>query len=228
MLMASKVEPRSTKNGSSTWPAKTLPPPGSALDRLVGDRVVVGERLGPDVVRRRGQALGQQLVAHLMAALVALAPDRVGLHEVELRVVDRADARQRVEERVRVADLGLELEPVADVVLAVAGVVDVEVVRRPIVEAVEVRAAGRILERDPVADQGHRPWSVGGHEGVDVGVVRRRVERRQWRFAVARSRAGSNREHACRKRRQQRHRQDRELAHEAAPPWEVVGRHDLL
>jgi hypothetical protein len=45
---------------------------------------------------------------------------------------------------------------------------------------------------------------------------------------VAGARAGRNREDACRKRREQRHRQDRELSHEAAPPWEVEGHHNPL
>ena len=127
------------------------------LDRLRGDGVVVRDRLRPDVVRRDRQvARDASRDRAPCRLLVRLARDGVGLHDVELRVVDRGDAGQRVEERVRVADLGLELEPVADVCVAVAGVVDVQVVARAVVEPVEVRAA----RRDPRTGSSWRPPSA--------------------------------------------------------------------
>jgi hypothetical protein len=74
-----------------------------------------------------------------------VARDVVGLDEVEVRVVQRADRRGGVEERVRVPDLGVEAELVADVRLAVAGVVDVDPVLGGVVEPVEVRVSGRLV-----------------------------------------------------------------------------------
>ncbi len=124
--------------------------------RRARDGPVVRERLRADVVRRDGQVGAEHRAAGLPAVAVRLAHDRVGLLHVELRVADRRDARQRVQERVLVEDLRLELEPVADVEPAVAGVVDVEVVPRAVVEAVEVRPACGILERDPVRDDRER------------------------------------------------------------------------
>ena len=158
------------------------------LDRLRGDGVVVRDRLRPDVVRRDGHVTRDAVdVDQAPALVVVLTRDVVELLDVELRVVDRGDARQRVEERVGIADLGPELEPVADVVVAVARVVDVQVVRRPVVEAVEVRAPGRILERDPVGDDRQRVGRVGRDEGIDVGVVRGGIDRRERSLAVGRA-----------------------------------------
>ena len=176
------------EEGVVDLPGERQAPAGNALDRLGGDRVVVGDRLRPDVVRRDRRVGQQRLgVDELALRVVGLALERVELLDVELRIGDRAHARQRVQERVRVADLGPELPLVADVVVAVARVVDVDVVRRPRVEAVEVRPAGRILERDPVGDDRQRILRIIGRVRVEVGVVGRRVDRRERRLAMARS-----------------------------------------
>ena len=51
---------------------------------------------------------------------------------------------------------------------------------------VEVGPAVRLLEREPVRDEGDVVGVVRTEEGVDVGVVHRRVVEEQWRLAVAR------------------------------------------
>ena len=67
----------------------------------------------------------------------------------------------------------LELPAVGDVLAPVTGVVDLDVVARLRVELAEVRAAGRILERDPVRDDREAARRVRRGERVDVGVVGR-------------------------------------------------------
>ena len=127
------------------------------------------------------------LLTDLLAVPVPLTGDVVGLHDVELRIVEARDSGQRVQERVLVPDVRLELELVTDVVLPVTRVVDVDVVVGAVVEPVEVRTARRILERDPVRHHRQLPGGVVRRERVDVGVVRGRVERRVRGFAVARA-----------------------------------------
>ena len=123
-----------------------------APDRLVGEHVVVGHRLRPDVVRGHGQVACEHVVRHLVSVPVVLDRDHVGLVLVQVGRVDRVDRRGRIQERVGVPDVVLEREQEPNVGPAVAGVVDVQPVPRTLVELVEVRPSGRILERDPVGD----------------------------------------------------------------------------
>ena len=71
--------------------------------------------------------------------------------------------------------LGAEAELVGDVRLAVAGVVDVDLVQDVVAELVEVRAAGRLLQRDVVGDQRDRARVIRADERVHVGTVGDRV-----------------------------------------------------
>ena len=81
---------------------------------------------------------------------------------------------------------GLELEPVVDVGLAVAVVVDLDLVADGRVEREEVRTAGRLLERDVVGDDRQLRRVTRVEERVQVGVVGRRIVGDERRFAVAR------------------------------------------
>ena len=119
------------------------------------------------------------------AAAVLDLGHRVGLADVEVGVRQRGDRPGVVQERVAVLDLGREAELVDDVVDGVAVVVDVERVQHVVAEVVEVRPAGRLLERDPVGDQRDGVGLVGADEGVGVGVVGHRVLRDQRGLAVA-------------------------------------------
>ena len=156
-------------------------------DRGACHRVVVRERLGAGVVRRDREVVGDPLLTDLLPVLVPLAEEVVGLHDVELRIVEARHSGQRVQERVLVPDVRLELELVTDVVLPITRVVDVDVVVGAVVEPVEVRTARRILERDPVRHHRQLPGRVVRRERIDVGVVRGRVECRVRGFAVARA-----------------------------------------
>src|SRR2546430_1345572 len=157
------------------------------MDRLVRDSRVVGDRLRADVVGGHRDAPADDLRRALLAVLVRLARDRVALLDLELGIVDPARARQRIQERVLVQVVRLELEQVADVVHTVAGVVDVDPVVRAVIEPVEVRAARGILERDPVGYDREVACCVWRSERVDVCVVRGWVQRRQ---RPAKGRAG--------------------------------------
>ena len=159
------------------------------MDRLVRDSRVVGDRLRADVVGSHRDAPADDLRRALLAVLVRLARDRVALLDLELGIVDPAHARQRIQERVLVQVVRLELEQVADVVHTVAGVVDVDPVVRAVIEPVEVRAARGILERDPVGYDREVACCVWRSERVDVCVVRGRVQCRQRGLAVARAEA---------------------------------------
>jgi hypothetical protein len=159
------------------------------------------------LVLPRVVALAAAVLALARASGVAVrfADEVVGLNHVDERLVARLCRRCRVQERVRVLDLGLELEAVTDVGLAVARVVDVDVVPRAVVEPVEVRAAGGILERDPVRDHRQLMFFVAvrgrivlDRERVDVGVVRGGIECGERCLAVAR--ANSERDRHCDRR----------------------------
>ncbi len=114
---------------------------------------------------------------------------------------------------VLVVELGAEVEAVAHVGFAVAGVVEVDVVARPVVEAVEVRAAGGILEGHPV---GHHRDLVGvglGGEEPDVGVVTERVGRGERCLPVTGAGAQGDRDGHRRERGRQCSCQDGHSAH---------------
>ena len=169
-------------------------------------RVVVRRRARADVVGRR------RCVVHehdrlVLAALLDLAVllevderDAVGLRAVPVRVAERRDRARVVEERVRVPRRRREAELVADVVLTVTRVVDLDLVEHGVVEAREVRPAGRSLERDVVRDERDLARVVRTDERVQVGVVGARVLADQRRLRVTRS-AGCRRpmadEHAA-------------------------------
>ena len=170
------------------------------------ERVVRRVRARPDVGRRNrdvggddGTAVAAVVVVVVIVVVITASPaplndarDRVGLLDVQVRVGRRRDLVRVVEERVRVRDGGLEPELVRDVVPCVAVVVDVELVQRRRVEAVVVRPAGRILERDVVREDRDGVRRVGADERIDVRVVDGRVVGDQRRLAVAR-RPGSRR-----------------------------------
>ena len=112
--------------------------------------------------------------------------DAVRLWPVPVRVVQRVDRADVVEERVRVLGRGVEAELVGQILFAIAVVVDLDLVEDAVVEAVEVRPAGRSLERDVVRDHGDRARVLGTDERVQVGVVRARVLADQRGLGVAR------------------------------------------
>ena len=70
-------------------------------------------------------------------------------------------------------------------VSGVTPVVDVNLVGDVVPEAVEVRAACRVFERHVVGHDDGPAGIVGGHEGVEVGVVGQRVLRDQRSFPMA-------------------------------------------
>ena len=159
-----------------------LRPVPDAVDGGRHQRLVVRGRPGADVVRRGEEIPAERLdVGPALRVLGDLA-DRVGLDQVEVGVLALLGVvRDRVgvvEERARVLDLGVEPELVGDVLVAVAGVVDLDLVLHVIREAVEVRAAGGLLERHEVRDERRGVGRVRRAEGVDVGVVRRRILQR--------------------------------------------------
>ncbi len=169
----------------------------AALDR--GDGAirhgrVVGDRLRPDVVGRDRHVRRDPLRAPVMALPVRLPVEVVRLDEVDVRIVDRRDRGRRVEERLRVAEALPELPPVRDVLAPVAGVVDLDVVPRLWIELAEVRASGRLLERDPVGDDRQAAGSVLRREGVDVRVVGRGVREDLWCLTVTRADHAADRE----------------------------------
>jgi hypothetical protein len=66
-----------------------------------------------------------------------------------------------------------------------------DLVARVVVEGVEVRAAGRLFQRNVVGDDRDCIRLVGAHKGVQVGVVGARVLADQRRLAVAGCVAGT-------------------------------------
>jgi len=146
---------------------------------LVGERVVVRGRQRADVARRAGQVRADH-----RALAVLDAGHVVELAAVPVRAVERQDRADVVEERVGIAQPGLEVERVGDVVLAVAAVVDVDLVEDVVAERVEVGAARRALQRDVVGDQRDRVGPVGADERVDVGAIGDRILRDLRCFAV--------------------------------------------
>ncbi len=170
------------------------------LDRLVDEVLVVRERLRPDVRRRHGELVGNLLRVLHPPVLQRLPDQVVALNHVQARIVKVLCTRARIEERVRVSDIGLELEQVPDVGNAVAGVVDAHVVPRPVVEPEEVRTVGRNLARDPVRRDRQRVGPVLGRECVDVGVVGRWIEGDVWRLPVTRAEPQRDRDRRGRNR----------------------------
>ena len=133
-------DPRSTKNGSSRWPANTLEPSGSVWTAAAASAVVVR---ASSAGRSFTGGVGRSAAEHRAARRAVVARHRVDLADVKFGIVERRDRAGVVEERVRVLDLGPEPELVDDVVDGVAVVVDVDLVEDVVAELVEVRAAGR-------------------------------------------------------------------------------------
>ncbi len=149
---------------------RALPGEDPATPDLVhgrGSQVgVVRRRPGADVDRRAGQPGGEHL------GLAVLDPgERVELRPVPAGAVETRDLAGVVEEGLRVAHHGVELEAVGDVGLGLAPVGDVDVVDHVVAELVEVRPAVRGLERDVVGDQRDGVGPVGADERVDVRAV---------------------------------------------------------
>ena len=163
---------------------------GQALDRSRRRLLVVRNGLRPDVARGRRNILGDDL-----RMAVGDPGHRVGLRDVPVRAVDRVDRLPvRVQERVGVRGLRVEVEPVPDVGNAVTGVVEVQVVVRVVVELVEVRPAGRVLERHPVPDDRQCAGSVLRREGVGIRVISRRIDRGQGRLSMRGAKAQRHRD----------------------------------
>src|SRR5512132_2528304 len=112
--------------------------------------------------------------------------DAVGLRTIPTRVAEGGDGTRVVEERVRVPRRRVEPELVAQIGLTVSAVVDLDLVEDGVVEAVEVRPARGLLERDVVRDHRDRIRVVRADKRVQVGVVRTWVLADQWRLCVAR------------------------------------------
>ena len=137
------------------------------LDRLLAEVRVARDALRAGVVRRRHPVARDAPGGHHPGGVPRVAEDAVELlHEHVAR-----GARVQVAGRGRLRSARDELVPVAHVPLAVAGLVNVEVVPGGVREEIEVRAAVGLLERDPVADDRHRVRSIRAPEGVQVGVV---------------------------------------------------------
>ena len=186
-------------------------------ERVLG---LAGERLAAAAVGRDGRVAQCGVVRHAGVAdvrrcdrcvvehqlhLVRALADRgagqvVGLPEQQVRVLQRRDRAVVVEEGAVAGEaVGVlrhprvaELPGVDDVRLRVVVVVDVDLVPRVGGPRVEVRAAARLLERDPVGDQ--VDLAVGLRERVDVGVVVLRLARDRRRLAVARCRGRGRRQ----------------------------------
>ena len=171
-----------------TLPGEDLDAARQACDRGPREVVVVRSRAGPDVVGRGRDVRSEHLALPLRLAVRPEVDERdaVGLRPVPARIGERADRTGVVEERVRVPRRGVEPELVGDVWLAVPAVVDLELVEDGVVEAVEVRPAGRTFERDVVRNHRDRVRVVRADERVQVGVVRPRVLADQRRLCVAR------------------------------------------
>ena len=144
------------------------------LRGLVPEGAVIGHRGAAGVGRSDG-GIGQEI--RRVPALDHV--EVVRLDEVQCRVIETVHRAGVVEESVRVAIAALERPAVGDVGLCVAVVVDVDVVVGSRSEGIEVRASRRLLERDPVADQGDRVRLVGGHESVEVGAIELGLRRQE-------------------------------------------------
>jgi hypothetical protein len=112
--------------------------------------------------------------------------DRVELPAVPVGAVQRQDRAGVVQERARVAQPGVEPEPVRHVGPAVPVVVDVDLVADVVAELVEGRATRGLLERHVVGYQGHRARPVRADERVDVGAVGDRILGDLGRFTMGR------------------------------------------
>ena len=179
------------------------------IDVLGGIADVVGDRLGADVVdrlverRRAGARVGQRR-AGAGATVAANDVDGVALVDVERGRVDvgdlpRLDQRDRhglvLDRQGDRLERVLELELEGDVLLAVADVVDVDLVERVRVEREVVGAAVRVLQRQVVSDQRHEAGAAAGAVGgdalvavehVEVGPVDLRLRRDERRLPVTR------------------------------------------
>jgi hypothetical protein len=194
-------------------PDERLAAAGDPADGTVGHGWVIGERLGPGVVRGDGQVVTDEMAADELPVVVAVLPEVVRLDEVDVLVVDRPHRRHVGQERVRVAEPRRELPVVADVLDAVARVVDLDVVAGLRIELPEVRPAGGILEWDPVRDDRQPVRRIRRREGVEVGVVGGRVEHDLRSLSVARAEHAGDRH--CRGGRRDGCRRDEggDLAH---------------
>ena len=163
---------------------------GQALDRACLRLLVVRNGLRPHVAGGR-----RNLPSDDLGVTLGDPGHRVGLHHVPVRAVDRVDRLPvRVQERVRVPGLRLEVEQVPDVGDTVTGVVDVQVVVGVVVELVEVRPAGRILDRHPVPNDRQGARGILRSEGVGVRVVSRRIDRGQGRLSMRGAKAQRHRD----------------------------------
>src|SRR5205085_9397277 len=97
---------------------------------------------------------------------------------------DRGDRASVIEEGVGIADFRLETELVRDFGKPIPIIVDQDLIEDIIAELKEVGAAGWLLQRDIVADQGDRVWSVRADKGVGIGIISHRIFRNFGRFAM--------------------------------------------
>ena len=165
------------------------------VDR-VGDvrRVAARKRLRTGVVRRLEQVRAEQRAGRLVRRGAVALLDRVRVVHVLVGVVGGGHGSRVLQERAPVAHVAGELDAVDVVLERVAVGVDVELVADVLAEVREVRAARRLLERDPVGDEDEAGRVGRVAEEVDVRVVGDRIVGDAGRLAVT-GRRGRGREH---------------------------------
>ena len=169
-------------------PGEHAPSAGEAVIGLCGQRRVVRGAPHADVHRWAGQVAAQDVFRAPAAVAVIAGPAGQGerLRPVPGEVAGRGDRAGVVQERVRVTDRGVEGEAVDDVGAGVASVRNLDLVADVVGEFVEVRATVGQLERIEVGDQRDGVGPIRTDEGVNIGVVGRRIFRDLRRFTVRR------------------------------------------
>src|SRR5204863_2307735 len=152
-----------------------------AVNRRPRELRIVRRGPRPDVAGRRRQVAAQD---PRPTVLVVYPDDLVELPAIPARAVEARDLAGVVEERLRVPKPRLEPEPVLDLRLAIAVVVDVDGVANVVAELEEIRPTGRILERHIVGDDRDRVRLVRADERVTVRVVGDRIAADLWRFPL--------------------------------------------
>ncbi len=110
--------------------------------------------------------------------------DRVGLLDVEICIVKRADYGVSTtlsrcpkvnEKRVRVGYRRFEFEIKSDVCLSVSGVVDIDRIQGIRIEVEEGWPAGRFFKGNVVGNDRRRIRTIRADKRIDIRVVRQRV-----------------------------------------------------
>ena len=154
-----------------------------SVDRGIGQALVVGGGLLANVDR------GSRLIADNDggSAGFGLFGHSVELLAVPVRVIERSDGPDIVEEGGRRFHLHFAGQRIGNVGPGVAVVIDIEVIERRVVPLVVIGAAFRSFKRNPGADQDDIVLILRGEKDIGVGVVRIRIFGDQGRFTMARS-----------------------------------------